>query len=204
MNNDLIVTDSGEPTELTAPNFGDGLTFLNPAEMPDLEQAEAGMSIEPKYLEFKSTDQKIRAIFNGMTTIKTKNRQTGELEDKPAIVLQSRDGIFLNAGASLVNQMNRLRPGTPVEVKYLGTERTASGNNVNKFDVRMLNIGTSRPRVEGKPKQDKSITDYVTAFWSRAKELNLSDDEAKSVLKNNGGSFANAYEAISNSPFEAQ
>lgn len=206
---EVIVTDSNEPTELAkSEDFGKSLSFVNPADMPDLDNAEVGMSIEPKYVEFKTVGQSMRFIYNGVDQIKTKDRVTQELRPIPAVILQNKDGIFLNAGASLVQQMQKLQPGTAVQITYSGTERTGSGNNVNKFDVRVLNI----PRVSmpatlqqpqlahvNKPEPIKTVyanMDHKDAYWKMATQMKFTNQEGNEHLAEFGYDFKAALEAI--------
>lgn len=140
-----IVSTTGETTELTAPdNFGQGMSFINPAEMPDLENAEVGFNIKPDYHEFVNVGDSLRAVFNGIGKITTKDRQhEGEYKLIPAVVLQTRDGVKLNAGASLVSQFENLIPGVSVQITYKGKEKTKNNNEVKAYEVRLLNV----PRV---------------------------------------------------------
>lgn len=140
-----IVSTTGETTELTAPEtFGQGMAFLNPSDMPDLETAEVGFNIKPDYHEFVNVGDTLRAVYNGIGTIKTKDRQVeGQYKDIPAVVLQNKDGVKLNAGASLVSQFQNLMPGCAVQITYKGKEKTKGGNEVKAYEVRLLNV----PRV---------------------------------------------------------
>lgn len=203
---EFIETDSGEATELAKPaDFGKTLSFLNPSEMPDLENADVGMSIEPKYLEFKSVGQAVRAIFNGVTSINTRDRVTQELKPIPAVVLQTKDGILLNAGASLVQQMQKLQPGTAVQITFSGTEKTGSGNNVNKFDVRLLDVPrVNMPTVSNQPqlthtnpapaekKPQFKNTFLSTQYWTKATELRFTQQEGLDHLAECGNDFEEA------------
>lgn len=140
-----IYTESGELTELQTPeDFGKGLAFVNPADFPDLDNVEAGISIKPDYLEFKVEGDMVRGVFNGINEIRTQDRANpGSYKQTPAVVLQTKDGVKLNAGASLVNQLRNIAPGTAIQITYKGEEKTKSGNNVKVYEVRLLNT----PRV---------------------------------------------------------
>ena len=117
-----IVTTNGEETELMKPdNFGDGLSFLNPDDMPDLDNAEVGINIQPEYMEFKNPGDAMRGVFNGITSITTKDKQNpDQYKEIEAVVLQTKTGVKLNAGASLVKQFKNLRVGTAVQIVYKG------------------------------------------------------------------------------------
>jgi len=136
-----IQTAEGETTELLAPqNAPTGVSILNPADFPNLDDAEVGVSMETKYFEFNQPNMVVRAIFNGVGVMKKRNSITNELDEIPAIYFQTKDGVFLNGGDNLVEQLRHLQPGTPIQIIYIGKVKTKSGNNVNKFDVRLLNV----------------------------------------------------------------
>lgn len=177
---EMIVSSTGEITELEKPaDFGQGLAFLNPSEMPDLETAEVGMSIQPEYIEFNVAGESIRAVFNGIGHITTKDQKNaGQYKQLPAVVLQTKDGVKLNAGASLVNQFANILPGTAVMVTYKGKEKTKGGNEVKTYDVRLLNVARANvpvqpvkvaPQIE-KPKfvNQQMASEYWTLVYSPA------------------------------------
>lgn len=121
-----------------APNKG----LMLATELPDLDKmAVSEQAISMQYLAFDK-DVKVRANYAGMTKIKSKkNLQPGEdFRELDAVVLQTKTGLFLNSGASLVEQLRAIPAGTPIQVTFIGTEKTSSGNNVNKFDVRLLSL----------------------------------------------------------------
>src|SRR5262245_24916690 len=106
MEDNQIVTAEGNSTELVATPDPESMAFVLPADMPDLEAAEVGMSIEQKYYEFTQAGQSVRAVFNGFKSIISK--KDGERKEIPAIVFQNREGVFLNSGASLVGQFRNI------------------------------------------------------------------------------------------------
>jgi len=141
-----IQTADGEATELLAPKqLDDGISILNPADFPDLDEAETGVSLETKYFEFNQPNMTVRAIFNGIGKMKKRNSITNELDEIPAVYFQTKDGVFLNGGDNLVEQLKHLRAGTPIQIIYIGKVKTKSGNNVNKFDIRLLNVKQPSP-----------------------------------------------------------
>lgn len=141
-----ITTTNGEPTEMTIANEHlESLAFMSPNDIPDLsdENVTVGASLAPQYYQgFINPGDSVRAIFNGITITKSrKNVPAGQPpKEIPTAVFQNKDGVFLHSGSSLVPQLQKCRPGTPVQITYTGTEKTASGNNVNKFEVRLLNV----------------------------------------------------------------
>lgn len=141
----VIKGTSGEATELTAPKKFEGLTFIAPDDLPDLsdEGVTVGVSLAPQYYEgFVKPGDKVRAVYNGMTIIHSKkNVRPGEpAREIEAVVFQNRDGVFIHSGANLVSQLRGFPAGKPIQITYLGKEKTGTGNEVNKFEVRVLNI----------------------------------------------------------------
>ncbi len=135
-----IVTANGEKTELIAPKKFEGMSFLSPSNLPDLsdDNVDVGVSIAPKYYEFLVAGEIVRAVYNGMTVITSnKNGQRREID---TVVFQNKDGVFLNSGANLVQQLRGFPVGNPIQITYLGKEKTNSGNEVKRFEVRVLSL----------------------------------------------------------------
>jgi len=180
-----------------------GMAFVMPGDFPDLDAADVGMSIEKRYFEFDMKGKKIRAVFNGMDFItSTKN---GERKQIPAICFQTKEGVFLNSGASLVEQFKNIPPGTPVQIEYLGDAKTASNNNVKKFDVRLLNVKVNAVKVEGTKPQPTTTaakdeeflnTEYSTEYWTLAKTIRFTHEEGLAHLKAFGNDFKEALAAM--------
>ena len=126
--NTEIVTTT---TEVEVENTG-SLSLMNPADIPDLDAMDAGTSLRMEYREFNTEGEKVRCIFVGMTKMPG---QRGQID---AAVFQTKLKGFINAGANLVSQVRMLKGGTPVEIEYDGKEKTASGNFVKVFSVRVL------------------------------------------------------------------
>jgi len=138
-------THTGETSLTVAPKKFEGMHFLSPSELPDLseENAKPGISLTPKYFEgFIKAGDKVRCVFNGMTVIKSnKNVRPGDPpKEIPTVVFQNKDGIFLHSGANLVDQLRGFPAGNPIQITFLGEEKTGSGNKINKFDVVVLNV----------------------------------------------------------------
>lgn len=143
---EVIKGTSGTTTELVAsPQKFEGLHFLAPDDLPDMseEAATPGMSLAPQYYEgFVKAGDVVRAVYNGMTVIKSrKNIKPGNpAKEIETVVFQNRDGVFLHSGANLVSQLRGFPAGNPIQITFVGTEKTGSGNDINKFEVRVLNI----------------------------------------------------------------
>ena len=107
---------------------------VDPETLPDLEAAEPGISLNPKYREFNEEGESVRAVFCGFTTMQSQN----QAKAIPVAIFQTRTEVFVNAGANLVQQVKALKPQTAVQITYNGKEKTKSGNYVKTFDVRLL------------------------------------------------------------------
>lgn len=142
----VIKGTSGEPTELVvSPQKFEGLHFLSPDDIPDMseEAATPGVSLAPQYYEgFVKAGDVVRAVYNGMTIIKSrKNIKPGDpAKEIETVVFQNRDGVFLHSGANLISQLRGFPAGKPIQITFLGKEKTGSGNEINKFEVRVLNL----------------------------------------------------------------
>ena len=199
-----IVSTTGETTELTTPeNFGQGMTFVNPAEMPDLDKAEVGFNIKPEYHEFVNVGDTLRAVYNGIGKIKTKDRQNeGQYKDIPAVILQNKDGVKLNAGASLVSQFENIPTGVSVQITYKGKEKTKNNNEIKAYEVRLLNVPrinmltSTHPQLEEhKPAEKKPVfknTFLSTEYWMKANELRFTHEEGMAHLAEFGNDFEEA------------
>lgn len=203
---DEILTQDGETTELAKPDdFGKGMAFLNPAEMPDLDTAEVGFNIQPEYHEFINAGDTLRAVFNGISHIMTKDQaHPGQYKQIPAVVLQNKDGVKLNAGASLVSQFERLMPGTAVQITYKGTEKTKSGNNVKTYEIRLLNVPRANvPAMTAIPATTAQVSkpqyqnmNRKDEYWRLVAQMKLTNEEGNDHLKEFGFDFAAALEAL--------
>ncbi len=135
---------SGGTTELTvSPQKFEGMHFLSPEQLPDLDGATTGISLTPKYYEgFIKEGDKVRAVYNGLTVIRSnKNVAPGDPpKEIPTVVFQNKDGVFLHSGANLVDQLRGFPAGNPIQITFLGQEKTGNGNKINKFDVVVLNV----------------------------------------------------------------
>ena len=136
---------SGGSTELTAPKKFEGLQFVSPDDIPDLsdEAVTVGASLAPQYYEgFVKPGDVIRAIYNGMTIIKSrKNIKPGDpAKEIETVVFQNKDGVFLHSGANLVSQLRGFPAGKAIQITFVGKEKTGSGNEINKFEVHVLNM----------------------------------------------------------------
>jgi hypothetical protein len=152
----LVDTD-GETSALLAP-VNNELSYLNPAEMPNLDEAEAGFSLEATYKKFVITGEIFRAVFNGFTTIR--KNENGQIVPMTAAVLQNKDGLFLNSTSNILDQLQRVPAGTAVQITYQGDQKTTSGYNVKKFEIRILNV--ARTSVPAQPASAAVTRDIVT------------------------------------------
>ena len=140
----IIKDANGAATELVvSPKKFEGLVFMSFGGIPDLDTATVGTSLAPQYYQgFVKAGDSLRAIYNGMTIIKSrKNIAAGApAKEIETVVFQNRDGVFLHSGANLVSQLRGYPVGKPIQITFIGEEKTGSGNKINKFEVRVLNL----------------------------------------------------------------
>lgn len=127
-----ILDSNGQPTGMQP-----SMAFAtNLQELEALENAEAGPSLAPRYFKFEQPGQTLRGIFCGLQNVrKTQNGQTNWMT---VVVIQNKDGVWLNAGANLLPQFDHVPQGAPVEIKFTGKQQTKSGNTVFQYVVTML------------------------------------------------------------------
>lgn len=117
--------------------------LIAPDALPNLDEMEQGFKLAAKYLEFEEKGQSMRGVFVGFTKMKSQNG------DKLVDVanFQTKEGVWVNAGANLVYQLKDrgVPTGTPLQVTYLGKAETKSGNKVKTFEVRLLNAKPTPP-----------------------------------------------------------
>ena len=106
-----------------------------------LDDMEPGISLQGRYREFEK-GQTIRGVFIGYKTIHKTDQKTGNIVPlESANWIESDGNLYMNSGANLIKQLRdtNVGQGTPVQITLVTTEKTKSGNNVNIFDVRILN-----------------------------------------------------------------
>ena len=180
---EYLVDTDGETSALLAPQKNE-LSYLNPANLPNLDTAEVGFSLEATYKKFAVANEVFRAVFNGFTTIR--KNENGEIKPMTAAVLQNKDGLFLNSTSNILDQLQRVPAGTAVQITYTGDQKTAAGYNVKKFDIRVLNVGGVKPAISA-PKKDA-----VTAFWEYVNQNGIDNEVAQEIVKKNKGNFGQA------------
>lgn len=183
IDDEVILNQNGEPTDLAAPaDFGKGLAFFNPDQMPNLDEAEVGISIQPESIEFKNPGDNIRAVFNGFTELKVKDQvNKGQYVYRKTAVLQTKTGVKINMGANLLKQLAFVPVGTAVQITYKGEEKTGSGNKVKVYDVHLLNVPRVNVPVVSQTPQIAATTTKPT-FDQTMKELGYEQEPAAIVL----------------------
>jgi hypothetical protein len=109
------------------------IVYIDPANMPDLDEMNEGINIESQYWEVRTPGETKRGILVGWSKFDGKNGPVDQ------VIMQNKEGIWRCAGANLVQQMRPLPLGTAVQVTFAGEEKTGRGYKVNKFIVKMLN-----------------------------------------------------------------
>ena len=216
---DEILNEEGEATGVAAPNnFGEGMSFINPAEFPDLEEAEVGFNIQPQSVEFTEVGQTLRAVFIGITILNVKDQNNpGEYVQRETAVLQARDGIKINMGANLVKQIKLLPPGTPVQITYKGEVKTNGNRKVKEYDIVTLRVPGLKPAPAGRqipagnpapvrpgpaapppvtPIPFKSLDSKDAYYHAAYKVMRFSPEEARDHLKECDWDFKKALDAF--------
>jgi len=185
-----------------------GIALVNPADMPDLDEAEEGFNVQAEGIEFKEVGQRIRAVFNGITLFQTKDQQNpGEYVDRETAILQTKDGIRTNMGANLVKQLKMLPPGTAVQITYKGEQKSKGGRNVKVYEVKTLKVprlnvapvGRQIAAVSG-PSREKTQftnTNRASEYWNTVyNQFKFSEQEGKDHLALFENDFAKAIDAL--------
>jgi hypothetical protein len=120
-------------SEMVAVEEEKTIAYMNPNEVPDLDNMNEGMNIAPQYWEVENRGESKRGVYIAKSTL---NGQNGVV---PMVVLQNRDGIWTSAATNLVQQIFNMPFGTCVQATYEGKEKTGKGFMVKKFTVKLLN-----------------------------------------------------------------
>jgi hypothetical protein len=123
-----VETETVMVREDTAP------TLVDPNNLPDFDNMDAGFSMAQQYVKFTTPGQKARGMYLGLNEFKT---PTGE--QKRIAIFQNKQGVWANAGDNLLGQVEHLPKHTSVEVTYTGDKTTKRGFTVKVFEVRLLN-----------------------------------------------------------------
>jgi hypothetical protein len=158
MSDEMVIFDNeGQETDLIAGHdVMNGLNFVDPVNMPDLDAAEVGIDISPKYMTFSTVGESLRGFYIGCSTIN--KREKGEMKSVKVAVIQNKTGFFLNGGASMVDKLSKIPVGTAIQIAYNGEEKTSSGHDVKTYDIRLLNVNTSqRPALQSVQQQPTKV-----------------------------------------------
>ena len=185
----IMPTQSGAPTSgplMVQEAQDESLVYASPDILEAIENAEVGTSLSQAYYEFNTPGETLRALYCGKSTI-TK-RSNGEMNTLPAVVFQTRSGVFKNSSADLVEKLSPLTPGTPVQIRYTGETTTGRGNQFKVFEVNLLSVSNPNPR--GNSQEE------ITAFWMEIKTRGFSSEDAQRILSEQGRDFAKARAAL--------
>jgi hypothetical protein len=145
LNDDMPFADEPQATgsELVAVEPAKpSIAYIDPASVPDLDDYNEGMNIAPKYWEVEEKGATLRAVLIGWSKLKSANGGLVEMA-----VLQNRAGIWTCAATNLVQQLTPISFGTPLQITFMGKEKTNNGFWVKKYDVRMLNPKPALPDI---------------------------------------------------------
>lgn len=114
----------------------------------DIEVDKAALQSAPKsainlcmeYHEFE-LGTPIRGIYIGCTPYRCANKQTGEeILLVGAVFVDENRNPKINCAVKFVQAISRFPLKTAFEVSLTKTKKTASGGNMQMFDIRMLNM----------------------------------------------------------------
>jgi len=100
-----------------------------------LEKKKPSLSLTQKYFEFAKVGEKTRGIFFGLTTINVKDKESEDLREIKAVQWISDKQVYINGGANLVSQVEKLNlpKGTAIEVEF-----TEKSGNVKIYSISLL------------------------------------------------------------------
>lgn len=134
-NQDLPIKDQ-EPTNETALQVQstEDLASLLEAST-SLKAKKPSLSLTQKYFEFAKIGEKTRGIFYGLTTITVKDQASDDLREIKAVQWISDKQVYINGGANLVSQIERLnlQKGAALEIEY-----TEKSGNVKVYSISLL------------------------------------------------------------------
>lgn len=134
-NQDLQIKDQ-EPTNETALQVQstEDLSALLEAST-SLKVKKPSLSLTQKYFEFAKIGEKTRGIFYGLTTITVKDQASDDLREIKAVQWISDKQVYINGGANLVSQIERLnlQKGAALEIEY-----TEKSGNVKVYSISLL------------------------------------------------------------------
>ena len=120
-------------TNLSHPSFS--IEDLDVSELKKLDKLKRGINYMPKYIEFEKEGQAMRVKYIGKFSMKVAG-DGGNSTNLPSVLFVNSDGFWVHSGVSLVGTSSMLKPGTNVELEYLGEFKTGNKNNaVKKFNV---------------------------------------------------------------------
>jgi len=109
-----------------------------------LENAEEPkFNIVPRSLIFEKVGDAHKVYFLRMDTFSEKNRETGEMKEKPEAIFTDGKNVFFSVTTVLVSEIMRRKipSGAPLKIVFSGEIQNKGGKNPTKlFDIFPLNI----------------------------------------------------------------
>lgn len=101
----------------------------------DLAKKKPSLSLTQKYFEFAKIGEKTRGIFYGLTTITVKDKESEDLREIKAAQWISNKQVYINGGANLVSQLEKLNlpKGAAIEIEY-----TEKSGQVKIYSISLL------------------------------------------------------------------
>lgn len=112
------------------------------SKVETLDKMTPGISMNPRYYDFKNVGDKVRGVFTGYRTITVNDQKSGEKKQLEAVGWLGMDKqLYLNAGVALVRVFldNNTPVGSPVEIEMTETKKgKAPGSTVKIYNVTPL------------------------------------------------------------------
>lgn len=128
MNSDVNKTETAVQLSSDVANLSELI-----AASEQLSKLKPVMTLTADYIELEKPDDSFRGIYIGVGHISVTDKNTGELKQIDAARFIVNKQVKINAGVSLVRELQNVPQGTPVEVKYLRKD-----GNVKIYSVTLL------------------------------------------------------------------
>lgn len=128
--------EAQESRVIVSPEGAGELDFAALVEQSaELNDKEVVLNLTAEYIQLNAPGDSFRGIYYGMTEITVNDMNTGEQKILPAAQFIVNRQMRINGGTVLVNEINKskVRPGTPVEIRFERQE-----NRVKIYSVSLL------------------------------------------------------------------
>jgi hypothetical protein len=90
------------------------------AKSENLDKLKPVMTLTANYIELEKPGETFRGVFIGLQEMTVNDQQTGEQKHIKAARFLINNGVYINGGVVLINELERatVPVGTSIEVKY--------------------------------------------------------------------------------------